>query len=119
MKLLTRWIVAVVLNTLLLLVAQEIIPGFSLSGSWVNWLVLGVILTVLNFVLKPVLRFFLAPVIILTLGLGLLLINMLLLYLLDILSGNLTIQGIAALFWAAVLFGIFNLIFHFATRDQQ
>ncbi len=117
MKILIRWAVAVVLNVVLLLVAREIIPGFLLAGAWTDWLVLGVILTILNFILKPILRFFLAPVIILTLGLGLILVNMLLLYLLDILSGNLTIQGVAALFFAALLFGIFNLIFHFAVKD--
>ncbi len=118
MKLLTRWAVAVVLNVILFLVAREIIPGFLLSGTWTDWLVLGVILAILNFILKPILHFFLAPVIILTLGLGLILINMLLLYLLDILSRNLTIQGIAALFFAALLFGIFNFIFHFAVKKD-
>lgn len=117
MKLLTRWIIAAALNFLLLIVAMEIIPGFQLSGSWVNWLAIGVVLTVLNFLIKPVLRFFLAPLIILTLGLGLILINMFLLYILDILSPNLSIVGVPAYFYAALLFGVFNLIFHFAVKD--
>lgn len=117
MRLVTRWIVAIALNVLLLVVAKEIIPGFILGGDWVNWLAIGVVLTVLNFLVKPVLRFFLAPFIILTLGLGLILVNMLLLYILDILSPNLTIHGIPAYFYAAILFGVFNLIFHFAVKD--
>ncbi len=117
MKLLTRWIVAIALNVVLLLVARALIPGFALSGTWTDILEIALVLAVLNFLVKPILRFFLAPLIILTLGLGLILINMLILYFLDILFSNLTIQGVPAFFFAAILFGVFNLFYHFALRD--
>ena len=116
MKTLARWALAIILNVILLVAAQALIPGFILTGTWLNWLELAFILAILNFLVKPILKFFLAPVIILTLGLGLVAINMLILFLLDFLSRNLTIQGIPALFFAALLFGIINFIFHLVTK---
>ena len=114
----SRWALAIVLNTIVLLLARFLIPGFTLTGTWIQILTIALVLTFLNFLVKPILRFFLAPLIILTLGIGLILINMLIFYLLDIYFANLSIQGIPAYFYAAVLAGVFNLAFHFIIKKS-
>ncbi len=111
-----RWAAAIILNVIAIVLAAYWIPGFLLTGGVIEWLKLGVILAVLNFLLKPILRLLLGPVIVLTLGLGLIAVNMFILYLLDISSSNLSIQGVPALFYAALLIGIFNFVFHFVTK---
>lgn len=116
MRLLAKIVLAVVVNMLALLAAEYFVPGFILSGDLKTLLVLAAVLTVLNYVLKPVLKLLLGPVIILTLGLGTILVNALILKILDFSSQALTIQGLVALLLATVLVSLVNFVFHLATR---
>lgn len=117
MKFLAKIVVAVAVNAFALVAADAYIPGFVLSGDFKQLLTIAAILTALNFFLKPVLKLVLGPVIVLTLGLGLIVVNALILYLLDILSKNLTIQTIPALIYGGLLIGVVNFITHLATKD--
>ncbi len=116
MRLAARIIVAVAINLAAVLAAAYWIPGVEMSGGFPAVLKVGLILTILNFVLKPVLKLFLGPIIVLTLGLGLILVNVVVLYALDKLSADFSIVGIPALFYAAVLVGLINFVFHLATK---
>ena len=116
MKLLAKIIVAVIANAIALFAAATYISGFELEGGIEQVVGIALVLTALNFFLKPVLTLVLGPVIILTLGLGLLLVNALILYILDIISKNLTIETIPALLYATILVGVVNFVFHLATK---
>ncbi len=117
MKFLAKIIVAVLANAIALFAAATYIPGFKLLEGDLKQIVgMAIILTVLNFVLKPILKLVLGPIIILTLGLGLILVNALILYTLDIISKNLTIETIPALIYATILVGAVNFVFHLATK---
>lgn len=118
MKSLAKLIVAIVANAAGLLAAGYFVQGFVIDASMQNLLVLAAILTVLNFFLKPFLKLLLGPVIILTFGLGLILVNMTVLYILDALSANLTIENIAALVYSSIIIGLVNFVFHMATKNQ-
>ena len=87
-------------------------PKFQILGGFGQTLVLAAIFTLLNYILKPVLKLILGPVIIFTLGLGLIVVNMLLLYILDSLSKNLSIDGVLTLLYAAVIIGFVNFFIH-------
>lgn len=117
MKLIAKIIVAIIANAIALYAAANYIPGFTLLGNVQQIIGMAAILTLLNFILKPVLTLVLGPVIILTLGLGLILVNALILYILDIVLKNLTIETIQALFYATILVGVVNFIFHTATKS--
>ncbi len=112
MKLLAKIIVAVLANAAGLWAATTYIPGFELSGGWKQIFMLALIFTALNFILKPILKLIFGPVIILTLGAGLIFVNILLLFVLDKISQNLTIVGIPALIYGTILIGLINFIFH-------
>ncbi len=117
MKLIAKIIVAILANGIALLAAAAYIPGFKLEGDLKQIVGIALILTLLNFLLKPILKLVLGPVIVLTLGLGLILVNALILYILDIISKNLTIETIPALVYATILVGVVNFVFHLATKS--
>jgi putative membrane protein len=117
MRLLAKIVLAIAINLVGLLVAEYFVPGFLLAtGDLQTLLILTLVLTGLNYVLKPILKLLLGPIIVLTLGLGAILVNALILQLLDILSPALSIQGLVALLLATIIISIVNFIFHLATR---
>lgn len=115
-----KWIAVITLsilvNTFGLLVAANYISGFTLSGDLTETVLVALVLTFLNMTLKPILRLFLGPIIILTLGLGLIFVNSIILYILDILSKNLMIEGILPLLWGSVIIGGLNFIVHLVKK---
>ena len=118
MKFVAKFIVAIVANAAGLLAAGYFVQGFKMTVDIQSLAVLAVILTILNFFLKPFLKLLLGPVIILTFGLGLILINMTVLYILDMLSQNLAIENISALVYSSIIIGLVNFVFHLATKER-
>lgn len=116
MKLLAKIIVAIAANALGLWAATSYVPGFKITGGFKQFIIIAVILTLLNFVLKPILKLVLGPIIILTLGFGLIIVNALILYILDKLLPNITIETIPALIYSTIIIGLVNFIFHLATK---
>jgi putative membrane protein len=73
MKLLIRWVV----SSLALLVAAWLIPGITVDGSggWIIYAIMAVILGLVNAIVRPLLKLMTCPLILLTLGLFVLVIN--------------------------------------------
>ncbi len=109
-----RILVALIGNAFALLLAQALIPNVELSSNFFDVLLIALILTALNFFLKPILTLIFGPIIILTLGFGIIIINMLIIYILDILSKGITIQGnlVLTLFLVSLIVGVVNTIVH-------
>jgi putative membrane protein len=90
-------------------VSLEIIPGQSslfgieFTASWQILLLVGFVLGLINFFIKPVLKMITLPLRILTFGLFSLVINMLIIWTVDILFPELIISGIIPLFWTTVI----------------
>ncbi len=108
-------IVAILGNMLGFWLAATYIPGFNLAGGWTDLAKMALVFAALNFVFKPILRLALGPIIIITLGLGLVIVNAIILYGLTFIFKNLTIEGIPALIYSTILIGFINFIFHFFT----
>lgn len=92
------------------------LPGFELNSNplSITWIALA--LTALNYTLKPILKLILGPIIALTFGLGLIVINAFIFYLLDIFSPDLTIQDVLTTIYASLIVGAINFFFHLATK---
>ncbi|MFX0538645.1 phage holin family protein [Ornithinimicrobium sp. Y1847] len=106
-----KLILSILANALALWVAAAVLPGISFGGSGTNLAltVLGVaaLFGVLNALVKPVLKLLSLPVIVLTLGLFLLIINAAMLSLTSWLSGVLGLNfTVDSFFWDAVLGGL-------------
>jgi putative membrane protein len=106
-------------NAFALWLANLWVPGFVVTTSIPKLILLAFILALLNFILKPILKLIFGPIIILTLGLGLIIVNAAILLMvqylgnsLDILSGSLSIQGIPALVYSTLIVSAVNFIVH-------
>lgn len=105
-------------NLLSLWVAAYIVTGFTISKELQNFLLIGVIFTLINFFIRPVLKILLSPVIIITLGLGIIIVNALLLYILDYFSQNVNIADIWSLLYATLIISVVNAITHFFMKKN-
>lgn len=119
MKLIARIVSAILINVVGLIVVRQFVPGFDLTTNLEEIAMISFALMALNFFVKPVLKLILGPMIILTLGLGLIAVNAVILKLLDFFFVALTIQTTLALLEATVILGAINLIFHLATRNPR
>lgn len=102
----------ILVNGLVFWGMNQYLGGFTLAGDWRQIAGVAVVFTLLNLILKPILKLILGPVIILTLGLGLIFVNILMLFILDRITNNLTILGIMPLVYAAIAVGLSNFIVH-------
>ena len=106
-----RFIIRIIGNAVALYVAFLIVPGFLISGSWEQYLIAGLVLALLNMLVRPVLKVISFPLILLTLGLFTFIINILILWIFDYLVSFVTIEGLLALIWATIIVSIVNLFF--------
>ncbi len=118
-----RWIGRLILivlgNAAALWLANKYVPGFVLHADIVQLLIIAVVLALLNAVLKPIFAVILSPIIIITLGLGVIIVNTIILYLLpivanniDILRGSIMIQSITALELTTLIVSAINFVIH-------
>ena len=100
---------------LALLVANFLVPGFKAQGELTQALKIlmlaGIMLGLINFFIKPIIDLITIPLKWLSFGLFSLIVNMGMVWLLDILfpETELSIEGIRALFWTSLLVWLFNL----------
>ncbi len=97
MKILTR----ILITTFAILIVTYILPGVHISDAW-HALLLGVVLTGLNMLVRPILILLTLPVTIITLGLFLFVINAINILIADYLMESFRVDG----FWWALLFSI-------------
>jgi putative membrane protein len=101
--LLLRWAI----NAIGVVVAASVIPGIEYGDRETLFIV--VVLGLFNAFLKPLLVFFALPFVVLTLGVGILFINALLLKLADVLIGPFQVHGFLAAFFGALVISLVNL----------
>ena len=93
----------IVAGILGIFLAQRYVPGVEFTGNWQTLVLAGVILGLINFFIKPILKIITLPLRIITLGLFGLVINMFLVWLVDIFFPELIIEGIIPLFWTSLI----------------
>lgn len=74
------------------------------------------VLALINMFIKPLIRLALGPILILTLGLGSILVNALTLFLLDFLMTTVTIGGLSELLVTAIVVSVLNIVISFSAR---
>lgn len=91
MRLIARFLVIAVAFWLV----AAYVPGIVVSGGWTSYLVIAAIFAVINLVVRPVLKLLSFPLLLLTLGLFLIVINAVLFGLTAVLTDRLDVEGIA------------------------
>lgn len=79
------------------------VPRVEFIGPWQQLILVGAILGLINFFIKPILKVITLPLRILTFGLFGLVINMLMVWLVDIIFPELIIPGLIPLFWTSLI----------------
>jgi putative membrane protein len=104
-----RALLQIVLNGVAVLVAAYLVPGISYTGSLLSLLLVGLVIGLINLVVKPVVTFFSLPLIVVTLGLFYLVINGLMLYLAAwILPHTLHVSGCGAAILGGLVMALVN-----------
>ena len=115
---LIRAILQVLLNGAALYLAARIVPGITYQGGAGTLILAGLVLGLINLLVKPIVTFFSLPFLLLTLGLFYLVINGLMLKLADWFLSGLTVQGFVAAILGGLVIAVVNWVFRAAFDDK-
>ncbi len=121
MKLLVRWIFA----GLALFAAAYLVPGIRVAdpNAWTAYALMALILGLVNALIRPILRLLSCPLIILTLGLFLLIINGLSFLIAARIAENLGVgfyvDDFVAAFLGALIVSLVSMVANTFIRDQR
>ncbi len=119
MHLLLRFIASVVTNSAGILIAAYFVPGIIFKGDLIDIVITGCILALANSIVKPILKFISGPLIVLTMGLFMLIINIIILWLVVWFMPELIVTGFWAYFWGVVILAILNAITHATVKKKK
>ena len=105
-----RALVQVALNGVAVWLAQALVPGIHYTGTLPHLLVVGLVLGLINLLVKPIVTFFSLPLIVLTLGLFYLVINGAMLLLAARLLDTLKIDGCMPAILGGIVISLFNWV---------
>ena len=114
-----RLLIAWLSNCVALLVAAAVIPAIGYGKDVGTLLLAGLILGVVNFVVRPAIVFLTLPAVILSLGLFLLVINALMLWLTSRIVDGFTVGGFWSTVGGALIVWIVNAALRRAQRSTQ
>ena len=105
-------IIGLLANILGLYLAHLWVAGFTVSGDWKGYVVAGLVLGILNLIVRPILKIISFPLIVISLGLFLIVINAIILWLAAQLTNYIVIENLIALLWATLIIAAVNFIAH-------
>jgi putative membrane protein len=105
-----RALLQIVLNAVGLYLAAKLVPGISYHGDVLNLLLAGLVLGLVNLLVKPIVKLLSLPFIVLTLGLFYLVINGLMLLLVAWLLPNLQVHGCLPAILGGLVIALLNWV---------
>ena len=115
-----RLILQIIIGILGLGLAIRFVPDVEFDDLWPTLIWAGIFLGLINFFIKPIVKIISLPIRILTFGLFGLIINMAMIWFVDIFFGEIIdFVGISPLFWTSVIIWGLNLIFSPFVRRQK
>ena len=121
MKLLIRWFI----TSISLLVAAWLVPGIHVDqGGWLVFAGMAVVLGLVNAILRPILKLLSCPLIILTLGVFVLVINGLTLWIASSIATHwfgvgFHVDGFRPAFFGALIVSIVSVLLHALLPDGK
>ncbi len=119
MHFLTRAVVLFICNAVALFAAAYFVSGFTVAPGWESYAKVALILTIINIFIRPLLKAILSPLIFITLGLGVVVVNAVILYAVDAFSPDLTIAGLYPLVYATLIISVVNAILSIVSKKVQ
>lgn len=106
-----RFLVQILTNSVAIFLADYLLAGFVFTGDILTLFIAGLLLGLINFFIKPILKLISVPLIVVSLGLFLVAINMALLWVLEYLVPELIITGIWTYLWGSLIISAVNILF--------
>jgi putative membrane protein len=101
-----RFLFRLLLNAAGLWVATRIVPGVEYTGDWLTFLGVSLVFTIVNSIVGGLVKILTCPLIILTLGLFIFVVNGLMLWLTGVAAGALGLGFHVRGFWPAFFGGL-------------
>jgi putative membrane protein len=112
-----RALLQIVLNGVAVLIAAYLVPGITYTGSLFYLLLVGLVIGLINLIVKPIVTFFSLPLIVVTLGLFYLVINGLMLYLAAAVLDGLDVAGCLPAILGGLVIAVVNWLVRAFTKD--
>jgi putative membrane protein len=115
MRLLLRWAI----NAIAIWAAIQLVPGIEHTGSTLSLILIALVFGLVNALVRPFLKLLTCPLIILTLGLFILVVNALMLWLTGLLMPALTIDGFGPAFLGAIIISVVSSLLSIFIQDDK
>ena len=122
MKFIDRFIFHIFSNAIAILIAANLVAGFAFNGDYLGLAVAALALSAINSFVRPIIKLVLGPILVLTFGLFIIVINAVSLFLVPYLLNALgfgtpiSIAGYLPLLIATLIISAVNLIVGFAAK---
>jgi putative membrane protein len=117
MKFIIKIILYILSNALAVFVAVKLVDGLNFDLTLMNLLKISVLLGLINALIKPLIKLISLPLIVLTLGLFIVVINIALLFLVSFIIPSFSIESLSAAFWGTLIISLVNYIVSFFIKD--
>ncbi len=114
-----QFVLKLIVGVLGIWLAVEFVPEVEFVGPWTILIWAGIFLGLINFFIKPIVKIISLPIRILTFGLFGLIINMAMIWLVDIFFTELDFVGIIPLFWTSIIVWGLGLISSLFSRRKK
>lgn len=115
-----RLLLTIISGILGIWLAYRFVAGVDFTGDWKSLLLAGIVLGLINFYIKPILKLITLPIRLLTLGLAGILINIGVIWAIDIIFPELIINGVIPLLWTTlIIWGLGNLLPFFFPKKRK
>jgi len=117
-----RFLIRLIITAVALWAAVALVNGITFTGSWIALLIVALIFGLVNAVVRPLLKLLTCPLVFLTLGLFIFVINAWMLWLTSALSVSLGlgfhVAGFASAFWGALVVSIVSILLSIFVPDD-
>lgn len=118
-----RFLLRLVVTAAALWVAVELVPGIDHTGPWSHLLGVALVFGIVNAVIRPILIAMTCPIILLTFGLFIFVLNALMLWLTGAVAGAIglgfTVDGFLSAFIGGLVVGIVSAVLNVFVRDSN
>ena len=114
-----RILIRIGINAVALWVASELVGGISLEEGLWKILLVAAIFGIVNAFVRPVAKLLSLPVIILSLGIFILVINAVMLLITDWLTASLEVDGFGSAFWGALIISMVSWVMSVFVPDKS
>jgi len=109
---LLQLLIAALLGGVGVVLVSKLVPGFEVKGGFVTAVVVGLVYGILKVLLQKLLIVLALPVVLITFGLFILVINAFLLWITDQLVSGFEVKSKTALLLGALLLSVVDIVFH-------